>query len=436
MKTRTLLSLALGLSALALPLCAADWPQFRGPERTGISKETGLLKTWPKEGPPLVWTFSQSGLGYSGPAVVGDRLFLMGARDNVESLFALDLASAKGDSVKELWSVKIGPKFTWKGNTWNVGPSATPTVDGDRVYGLGGQGELVCVEAATGKEVWRKNLPKQLGAEVNDIGGGLEKFGWGFTWSPLVDGEQLICVPGGAQGTLAALNKKTGDVLWRSKDLTEQASYSSPIVVEVDGVRQYIQLTNAGVAGVAARDGALLWFYKREYKDVVIPTPIYHDHHVYVSVGFALGCDLIKLTKVGDKFKAEKVYANKVMVNGNGGAVLVDGYVYGYSEGKGWVCQDFKTGESAWLNRRKLQGGGSLIYADGHLYCYGEEKGEVALVEPNPKAWKEDGLFETPKKSSHNLSRGKLWTHPVLANGKLYLRDQELLFCYDVSGKK
>lgn len=431
MKTLTLAILFAWFSFFALPLAAADWPQFRGPQRTGCSAETGLLKIWPKAGPALVWTCNQAGEGYSAPAVVGERLYLMGARDGAEHLLALDVSTGK-----EVWARKIGPTFTWKGNTWNAGPSATPTVDGARLYALGGQGELVCI-GTDGKEIWRKNLPKDLGAEVNPVGGGPEKLGWGFTWSPLVDGDRLICVPGGPGGLLAALDKKTGSVLWRSKQLAEQATYSSPIAVDIGGVRQFIEMTYTGVAGFAAKDGQLLWHYTRNppYTDCVIPTPVFHDNHVYTTVGFGFGCDLVKLAPTGQQLTAEKIYSNKNMVNQNGGVVLVNGYIYGSSDNKGWVCHDFKTGKIAWSEKQKLRKG-SLLYADGHLYCYGEDEGTVVLLEANPKAWTEKGRFAIPQKSLLNKPSGRIWSHPVLANGKLYLRDQELLFCFDVAEKK
>jgi hypothetical protein len=433
MKDRLLIALATCLPLAPLSIEAGDWPGWRGPNRDGLANETGLLKTWPKEGPPLRFTYKNAGIGYSGPAVVGDRLFLMGGRDGAEYVFALDLKNAQGSTVPELWSTKIGPLFTWKGNNWNAGPSATPTVDGELVYALGGQGDLICVETATGKERWRKSLPAELGAEVNPIGGGADKVGWGFTWSPVVDGDRLICVPGGSQGTLAALDKRTGQVQWRSKELTDLASYASPLAIEVGGVRQYVVLTNEGVSGVAAKDGQLLWRYlkKPAYNDVVIPTPIFHAGQVYVTVGEGAGCDLIKLTPAGQKFKAERVYANKNMVNPHGGVVLVGGHVYGYSKGKGWICQEWASGNMVWSERRAL-GSGSITCADGKLYCYGEEEGVVVLADASPAGWKQLGRFEIPEHSKLHKSSGKIWTHPVIAGGRLYLRDQDLLFCYDL----
>lgn len=434
MKPRLILTLACFLCAAVVQSPAADWPQFRGPNRDGVSKETGLLKAWPTGGPPLAWTFDKAGAGYSGPAIVGDHLYLAGARGESEYVIALDTKAGK-----ELWAAKIGPTFTWKGNGWNAGPSATPTVGGGMVYALGGRGELVCVDAAKGGEVWRKSMPKDLAGEVNPIGGSPEKIGWGYTWSPLVDGDQVICTPGGPQGTLGALDKKTGKVLWRSKELTDQATYSSPVAAEIGGVRQYVQMTNAGVAGVAAKDGALLWYYKREepYNDIVASTPLVRDNLVFISA--AEGCDLVKVAVDGAKFNAEKVYANNSLANFHGGMVLVGDDVYGASGALGprskWVCLKVQDGKVAWANEDRRLGKGSLTYADGNLYCYGEKQGLVVLAEASPRKWTPKGQFSLPQESKLRLDRGGYWTHPVVANGKLYLRDQELLFCYDVKAK-
>ncbi|HEV3143271.1 MAG TPA: PQQ-binding-like beta-propeller repeat protein [Gemmataceae bacterium] len=436
MKTQSFpVALFIGI-LIAAQLMADDWPQFRGPNRDGISKETGLLKQWPKDGPPLLWTFSAAGLGYSGPAVVGDRLYMSGGRGDSDVIFALDLKSLDGGKPKELWSAKIGPLFQWKGNNWNNGPNASPTVDGEFVFALGGAGDLLCVEAGSGKEVWRKNLPRDLLGEVNPIGGGAEDptpLGWGYAWAPLVDGEQLICVPGGKQGLLAALDKKSGKVLWQSKEVTDQATYSSPIVAEIGGIRQYICVTNPGIVGIAAKDGKLLWRYLRDpaYDDVVIATPIFHDNYIFSSVGFTQGCDLIKLAPTGSEIKVEKVISDRSIQNRDGGTVLVGDHLYCYSEDSGWVCHEFKTGKPAWAERDKL-GRGSLTYADGNLYCCSEKGGNVVLIEATPKGWTEKGRFKLPRESTQRRQLGGLWTHPVIANGRLYIRDQEFLYCFNL----
>ncbi|HJZ53396.1 MAG TPA: PQQ-binding-like beta-propeller repeat protein, partial [Gemmataceae bacterium] len=278
-------------------------------------------------------------------------------------------------------------------------------------------------------------LPRDLSGEVNPIGGGLDDptpLGWGYAGAPLVDGERLVCVPGGRQGLLAALDKKTGKVIWRSKDVTDQASYSSPLVVEVGGKRQYIQVTNKGIVGVAAEDGKRLWSYQRAaaYKDVVIATPVFHDNLVYATVGFGQGCDLIRLAPGGGGIAAEKVYSTEEVQSRDGGVVLVGEHLYGYSEKGGWVCQEFKTGKVVWSE--SAIGRGSVTFADGRLYCCAEKGGAVALVEPSPEGWNEKGRFKLPRESKQRRPSGGLWTHPVVANGRLYVRDQELLFCFDI----
>jgi outer membrane protein assembly factor BamB len=426
---RRVLSALMLFAALGTSLPGADWPQWRGPNRDDVSSEKGLLKSWPKEGPPLLWTSSNAGIGYSGPAIVGKRLFTMGARDQTEQLFALDT-----DTGKEIWSAPIGPIFTFKGNSWGDGPRGTPTVDGDHVFALGGQGELICAEAATGKVVWRKSLPRDLGGVISPHGGGPEKIGWGYSESPLVDGDKLICTPGGDQGTLAALNKRTGQVLWRSQGFTDPATYASAVVTQVGGIRQYVQMTDRGAIGAAADDGRPLWRYLRRppYPDdtFVIPTPIVHDTYVYTST--SAGCDLAKLSPLGKGFRAAKVYSVKTMKNQSGGVVLVGDHVYGYSDGRGWICHQFESGNTTtWYAKGKF-GRGSLTYADGHLYCYGEDEGTAVLIEATPQGWKENGRFALPRQSQQHKPNGKFWTHPVVANGRLYLRDQELLFCFDV----
>jgi outer membrane protein assembly factor BamB len=423
--------LLLAVCPLAL---AADWPQYRGPNRNDVSTETGLLKKWPAGGPALLWTYSGTGVGYSGPAVVGARLYTLGGRGDTEHLIALDIGTVKDRTIREAWSARIGPLFQWKGNRWSAGPSATPTVDGDLVFALGGQGTLICIEAASGKERWRKDLPTELDAQVNPIGGGPKNLGWGYTWSPLVDGDQLVCVLGGPKGTLAALDKKSGRLLWRSAEVTAQAAYTSPMLLEVQGTRHYVVLTNRGLVGVAAKDGRLLWEHQKTYGTEVINTPLLRDNTVYTTVGAGGGCVLVKLAAAGDKFKADLVYANRNMTNHHGNVVLVGDCVYGFSEGKGWICQNLKDGQIVWAEKQKLRAG-SVTYADGRLYCFGEDDGTTVLIEATSAGWKEAGRFKLPQLTKLRQPNGKIWTPPVVAGGKLFLRDQELLFCFEVKEK-
>jgi outer membrane protein assembly factor BamB len=420
--------LAACLLALPVVVSADDWPQWRGPGRDDVSKETGLLPTWPASGPKLAWTFENAGMGFTAPAVVGGVVYTMGARDNDEFVIALDLAG------KELWSTKIGPVYDFPSNNWSRGPAATPTVDGGLLYGLGSQGELVCLETKGGKVVWQKNLPAAMAGEVNDVGGGPPKMGWGYTWSPLVDGDKLVITPGGPGGLFAALDKKTGNVLWRSVAVKDPATYSSPVVADCAGVHQYIAVVQNGIVAVSAANGSLLWEHRREtpYADVVCPTPIVHGDQVFVSVGYNGGSALLKITKAGAGLAANPVYAMKEIGSRQGGVVLANGYVYGAHEARGWMCEEFATGKKKWESTRRAIGIGPLAYADGRLYAVSEDKGEVAMIEASPAAFKQLAKFRLPKESTKRKQSGRIWSHPVIADGKLYLRDQELIFCYEI----
>jgi outer membrane protein assembly factor BamB len=389
-----------------------DWPQWRGPDRTDLSKETGLLKKWPAEGPKRVWLFENAGNGYSGPAIANGKYFTIGTRDNNECVIALD-----ANTGKELWVSKIGGQLE---NDWGVGPRGTPTVDGDRVYALSGKGDLACINIADSKVTWT--------ASMTDLGGKTPK--WGYTESVLVDGDKVLCTPGGSKGALVAFNKTDGKVVWRSADFTDAAQYASIVPADINGQRQYIQLTMQHLAGISAKDGKLLWSSDWPGRTAVIPTPIYRDSHVYISSGYGVGCKLVKI-EAGNK--ATTVYENKVMKNHHGGVILVGDHLYGYSDGLGWVCQDFKSGDQVWAERSKL-GKGAIAFADGMLYCLDEKSGAVVLIEASPKGWSEHGRFMLDPKTKIRSPQGAIWTHPVISNGKLYLRDQDLIYCYDIKG--
>lgn len=418
-------STAAGLLFCASLLVAADWPQWRGPGRNEISADVALQLKFPAGGPKVVWSAKDVGVGYSGPAIVGNRLYTLGADEGENREFALCIDT---DSGKELWRTDTG-KYKDSGYTdrWGGGPRSTPTVDGSRMYVLGVNGDLVCL-TTDGKIVWQTNLIKDHGGRMMS--------GWGYAESPLVDDKQVVVCPGGGSGSMAAFDKESGKLLWRSKGVADPAAYSSIVVAEVDGVRQYVNLTGRGVIGISTK-GDVLWTYRREgHRTAVIPTAIVKDNFVYVTAGYGCGCDLIKLTKSGDKFEAEKVYANKNMVNHHGGVVLVGDHIYGFSDGRGWVCQELMTGENKWEEKgRGKPGKGSVTFADGHLFCYEEGSGTLTCVEASPSGWNEKGKFNLPRKSTQRKPSGKIWTHPVIANGKLYLRDQELLFCFDISSK-
>ena len=431
MRTRALTVLAISLLALSGPLQGGDWPQWNGPKRDGHADEKGLLKVWPANGPKLLWTFDKAGTGYTAPAVVGGKVYTMGCRGNDEFVICLD---AEG---KEQWATKIGPVFEFMGNQWSRGPNGTPAVDGERLFAVGSKGILVCV-GLDGKEQWRHDLPTDFKGEVNNIFGGpaTKGFGWGYSWSPLVDGEHLIIIPGGPKGLVAALDKKTGKQVWRSEKVSDEATYSSPIVATVDGIKQYIVMVQDGAVGVSAKDGSELWRFKRDnqFADVVCPTPVYRDGHVLLTA-MKSSSNLLKLTKKGVKFEAQDVYskaASRELVNGLGGVLLIDKYLYGANGDAGWKCVEFLNGKRApgWKGRELEVGAG--VAADGLLICVTEVNGDVVLVQPDPTKYKETGRFTLNPQSTMRKPSGKVWTHPVIADGKLYLRDQELVFCYQI----
>ncbi|MGH7955536.1 MAG: PQQ-binding-like beta-propeller repeat protein [Opitutaceae bacterium] len=385
-----------------------DWPQWRGPDRSDVSKETGLLKFWPEGGPKRIWLFENAGNGYSGPAIAKGKLFTIGTRDGNEILLVLD-----ANTGKELLTAKVGAVLD---NDWGDGPRGTPAVDGDRVYALSGPGNLVCVSIVNGKTLWQVSM--------KDLGG--KRPNWGYTESVLVDGPQVLCTPGGEKGAVAALDKMTGKVLWQSKEFTEPAHYSSIVPAQINGAAQYVQRTQKSVVGLSPRDGKLLWETSFPGRTAVIPTPIVRGNEVYVTAGYGSGSKMVRI-EPGNKVTI--VYENKVMKNHHGGVILVGDHLYGYAD-PGWGCQDFNTGESVW-NHRGL-GKGAVGYADGMLYCLEESSGTVALVEASPKGWKEHGRFKLDPQTKIRSARGRIWTHPVISNGKLYLRDQDLIYCHDV----
>ncbi len=396
----------------------ADWPSWRGPDRDGHSPDTGLLKEWPDGGPKLLWTFEKAGTGYSCPAVVGGKIYFTGERDGEAEVICLDASG------KELWSAPIGDDAGKGYNTgWGGGPRGAPTVSDGRLYAMSANGDLACIDISGGKVLWRKSLVKDFGGTVP---------GWGYAESPLVDGDKLLVTPGGKDGAIVAMNKVSGEVIWKSDELTDEAQYSSIVIAEAGGKRQYVQLFMKQFAGVDAETGDLLWTSDwRQGRTAVIPTPVVRGDKVYITAGYGAGC---KLVKIGAD-SAEEIWENKVMKNHHGGVVLVGDHLYGFSDGAGLVCQSFDSGERVWSEKGENLEKGAVHYADGMLYCLDERNGSVFLVEATPEEYREKGRFGLPKKTTlRDDHQGKVWTHPVVIGGRLYLRDQDLFFCYDVKG--
>jgi outer membrane protein assembly factor BamB len=388
-----------------------DWPQWQGPDRTAVSKETGLLQDWRSSGPPLKWQADYLGEGYSTPTVAAGRVFTMGNRGSTEYVIAL--SEADGGQV---WAAYVGPVRSDGGNYG--GPRCSPTVDGDRVYALGLNGDLLCLDTETGNEQWRKDLRKDFGGSVG---------GWGYCESPLVDGDKLVCTPGGAKATLVALNKRTGELIWAEGVKGNSAHYASMIAVDVKGGgREYVQFLSGGVVGVS-EDGHLLWQFGAPANGTAnCSTPLFHDDAVFAASDYGAGGGLAKLEAKDGKVTATQVYVTKHMKNHHGGMVLVDGHIYGADDAQ-LTCLDWNTGDVKWSERKS--GKGSIAAADGRLY-FRSEGGLILLLEINPAKYVEHGRFEPPQKSGMAS-----WPHPVIANGKLYIRDQQYLFCYDVKNK-
>jgi len=251
---------------------------------------------------------------------------------------------------------------------------------------------------------------------------------WGYCESVLIDGDHLICTPGGPEGAMACLDKRTGDVLWRSTDFTDGAQYVSMIAIDNGGKRQYVQLTQQHLVGIDAKNGDLLWSSDWPGRVAVVPTPISKGDSVYISSGYGVGCKLVRLD---NQNHAEEVYANRNMKNHHGGVILLDGHLYGYSDGVGWLCQNFEDGKKVWSEKGAL-GKGAIAYADGHFYCIGEDDGRVVLIDASPDGWQARGEFALDPQTELRKPAGRVWTHPVIVDGRLYLRDQEMLHCYDV----
>ncbi len=380
-----------------------DWPQWRGLNRDGKSAEKGLLQEWPAAGPPLAWRATGAGEGYSSFAVASGKLYTLGARQGVEYVIAYDAASGK-----RLWETANGSRFN---NDRGSGPRATPTVDGDRLYAFGASGDLSAIDAASGKPFWKVNVLSKFGGR---------NINWGLSESPLVLTDRILINAG---GPIVALRKTDGSEIWKSDNLGDPAGYSSAVIHEAGGIREAIYFTASQVVGVDVNTGKRLWNYQPVANNVAnIATPIVRENKVFVSSDYGTGAALLELTAAGGGIRAKEVYFTRDMRNHHSSSVLIGDHLYGFSSAI-LTAMRFDTGQVAWRDRSV--GKGSLVFADNRLYLY-SEGGTVGLAEANPTAYRERGRFEI---KSGNLPT---WSHPVVSNGKLFLRDQDTIYAYDV----
>ncbi len=413
------------LCLLSVSAGAADWPQWRGPERDGISPEKDLLQAWPEEGLTLLWKTHGLGKGFSSLAIAGRRIFTMGDLVDSQYLFALDAKRGR-----YLWKAKVGPAFA---NRY-AGPRSTPTVNGDRVYALGTEGDLICADTATGEVKWRKSLPRDFGGKMMTH--------WKFSESPLADGDRVVVTPGGKEAALVALNKRGGAEIWRAaipklgSKGKDGAGYSSIVVSEGAGIRQYVQLMGRGVVSVEASTGRFLWGYNRVANGTAnVATPLVDGDYVFASTGYGTGSVLLRLSPAGNDIRAEEVYfvEGGTLQNHHGGLIMHGGHVYGGTGHKrGYpICLELQSGKLIWGPMRNAGNGSAAVsYADGHLY-FRYQDGLMMLLEATPEGYHEKGSFMIPEVEDPS------WSHPVISGGRLYLREQDNLFVYDIqSGKR
>lgn len=398
----------LALGEVVSSRAAGDWPQWRGPRRDGVSEERGLLKQWPAGGPPLAWQGRGAGEGYSSFAVANGRLFTLGARGGSEYVIAFDAATGK-----RVWEVAHGRRFN---NDRGDGPRATPTVEGDRVYAFGASGDLTVLDAATGKIVWAQNvLQKFGGSNIN----------WGLSESPLVLSDRILVNAGGSGASIVALRKTDGSLIWKTQ--SDEPGYSSAVIQEIGALRTAVFFTGERALGLDVNDGRLLWSYDRvANRTANIATPIVRGNRVFLSSDYGTGAALLEIVVNGPAVSAKEIYFTRDMRNHHSSSVLVGDHLYGFSSSI-LTAMEFHTGKQAWRDRSV--GKGSLIYADERLYLY-SENGVVGLAGASPAGYREHGRFQ--------IRTGSLptWSHPVVAGGKLYLRDQDTIYAYNVTARQ
>jgi outer membrane protein assembly factor BamB len=399
-----------------------DWPTFRGPQRTAVSMDKNLLTSWPESGPDLVWQASGAGRGYASLAVVVDKLFTLGdglstkEGDEDEYLIAFDRATGK-----QLWTTKTGPAWKVMDPNWHNSRS-TPTVDGSMVYVVAPKGVLVACNTSDGKEVWRKDLVGEIGGKKDDP--------WGYSESVLIDGESLICTPGGEKATMAALNKKTGELVWTAiREGDRGAGHASIVISEVGGNRVYVQTTGSGAIGVSAKDGKVLWSYPIDKTTAVIPTPIVRGDLVFFSVGYGRGGALLQQVAGADGVSVKEIYGlNTKLGNKHGGVVLIGDYLYGDADDRGTpFCAELMTGNIKW-NGRGPGKGSTVVIGGGDMLYMQFQDGELALVKQDPTAFTVVSHFKIP-----DSGKRPSWAHPAIVDGKLYIRSQDTIMCYNIA---
>jgi outer membrane protein assembly factor BamB len=385
---------------------SGEWPQFHGPNLDNISSETGLLKTWPSGGPERIWTVEGVGTGFSSAAIADGLIYTAGNRGGDTTITALDLNG------QLQWQKPNGPAYT----SSHRGTRGTPTVNGNRLYHESPLGNVICMDAKSGQKIWSRNILEEFGSE---------NIRWALAESVVIDGDRVICTPGGPQTCIVALDKSTGETVWQSPSAEgDLAGYASPSVAELHGVPMILQMTGEALVGVNADDGDLLFRLEHITRyDVNATRPIFKDGHVFISSNYGTGSVMVKLNVDGDRVMAEKVWQYKPLDNHHGGVILLDGYLYG-SSGRAWHCVQWETGEG--MYQEKGVGKGSLTYADGMLYTL-SENGTMGLVAATPDGHELVGQFDLPKGG-----KGNSWAHPVVCGGRLYIRHGDFLYAYDV----
>lgn len=424
LKSTVAVALLAGVSAFVLPLFVGsafaedtDWPSLRGADRTGVAPDTGLLKRWPASGPKLVWKTAGAGRGYASVAISGGRMYTLGdglstKSDSDEYVTCFEQATGK-----PVWSYKTGPAWTSGPANWQSSRS-TPTIDGDRVYVVTPHGKLICLDT-DGAKKWQVDLKSEFGGKKADS--------WGYSESVLIDGDKLICTPGGTKNTMVALNKMTGKKIWSTVRPGDRgAGHASPVISKVGGVTVYVQTTGGGALGVRASDGKLMWSYEIDKTTAVIPTPIVRDDLVYFAAGYNRGGALLRQVPNCSGVSVKEIYPlNKKLHNKHGGVVLVGDFLYCDSGDKGVpTCVDLMTGKIKWQSRGSGKKSASVAAADGHVY-FRYANGMMTLVKADPSSFQEVGKFKVPGSGDRPS-----WAHPVVLNGRMYLREGDSILCY------